>query len=291
MSRWRLRFGLLLVTLLASSTVLTMAQGSGYELSWWTVAGGGEIASTAGTYELSAIFGVPNADVLTSETYTLMGGFWDEVPTPTVTPTHTSTPTYTPAMTGTPTPISTPSLTATPTQTHGPTLWIPTTLTVAFGNSVTVPIGYIRNGSDIASTIFSIDYDESCLRFLSDDGDGDGIPDTVSFSAPPSFGAKSVTVDMGDTDGELDFLIADIFPPLSALTDGPIVTISFMADVCDPEADQSVDAKVVFSQDPHASFGSTLGLSVPGSTANGLVTIISGTGAKTTIYLPLIVRN
>ena len=64
---------LCLATLAAS---LAYAQG-GYDLSWWTVDGGGDTAlSTGGGYTLGGTAGQPDAGVLTGDGYTLDGGFW-----------------------------------------------------------------------------------------------------------------------------------------------------------------------------------------------------------------------
>ena len=52
-----------------------LAQG-GYELSWWTVDGGGQMYSLGGGYELGGTIGQPDAGVLTGGGYTLGGGFW-----------------------------------------------------------------------------------------------------------------------------------------------------------------------------------------------------------------------
>jgi hypothetical protein len=52
-----------------------LAQG-GYELSWWTVDGGGQMYSIGGGYELGGTVGQPDAGVLTGGGYTLGGGFW-----------------------------------------------------------------------------------------------------------------------------------------------------------------------------------------------------------------------
>jgi len=54
-----------------------LAQG-GYELSWWTVDGGGytRLASSGGGYELGGTIGQPDAGVLAGGGYSLGGGFW-----------------------------------------------------------------------------------------------------------------------------------------------------------------------------------------------------------------------
>lgn len=61
--------------LLVSIGLVALAQG-GYDLSWWTVDGGGHTYSTAGGYELGGTIGQPDAGVLAGGSYTLGGGFW-----------------------------------------------------------------------------------------------------------------------------------------------------------------------------------------------------------------------
>jgi hypothetical protein len=77
----------------STSTVLSTS----YDLSWWTVDGGGGTFSTGGGYELGGTIGQPDAGVLTGDGYTLAGGFWAGISaeTPTPTPTATVTPTVT----------------------------------------------------------------------------------------------------------------------------------------------------------------------------------------------------
>ena len=48
----------------------------GYELSWWTVDGGGQTYSIGGGYEIGGTIGQPDAGVLTGGGYVLGGGFW-----------------------------------------------------------------------------------------------------------------------------------------------------------------------------------------------------------------------
>ena len=75
-----------------------------------------------------------------------------------------------------------------------------------------MPVNFTSNDHSIASTAFSVDFDQTCLAFDATDSDQDGIPDAVTLSLPGAFNV-SVTFDGGDTDGELDFFIADLLPP------------------------------------------------------------------------------
>ena len=56
------------------------AQTGGYDLSWWTVDGGGRRGgSGTHSYALGGTAGQPDAAVWTSNGYTLAGGFWGGV--------------------------------------------------------------------------------------------------------------------------------------------------------------------------------------------------------------------
>jgi hypothetical protein len=150
-----------------------------------------------------------------------------------------------------------------------PTLTIPNWLVASPDGKVIMPIRYRADGHAISSLVFSVDYDERWLTFDPSDGDGDGIPDTVTLRVPDEFGA-SIAFDSSDVDGELDFLIADLFTPLGTLPDGTIATIRLDV-VSDPPA--ATKAAVNFSQNPAVSFGDTLGQSIPGATDDGFVLI------------------
>jgi hypothetical protein len=61
--------------LLLASAVLAQS-GEGYDLSWWTVDGGGGTFSGGGVYSLGGTAGQPDAGMMTGGAYTLAGGFW-----------------------------------------------------------------------------------------------------------------------------------------------------------------------------------------------------------------------
>jgi hypothetical protein len=96
---------------------LVSAQG-GFDLSWYTVDGGGA-RSSGGSYSLEGSVGQPDAGVQSAGASSLAGGFWagDAAATPTPTGTRTPTPTGTLTPTTTPTPTGTRTSTATPTST------------------------------------------------------------------------------------------------------------------------------------------------------------------------------
>jgi hypothetical protein len=57
------------------------SNGTGYDLSWNTIDGGGG-TSAAGGYTLNGTLGQPDARTLAGSTgYTLSGGFWASAPT------------------------------------------------------------------------------------------------------------------------------------------------------------------------------------------------------------------
>ena len=76
MSRKSIWLVISLAVLLAGSSMLALAQGGGYDLSWWTVDGGGTTSGTGGVYALAGTIGQPDAGTLSGGAYTLDGGFW-----------------------------------------------------------------------------------------------------------------------------------------------------------------------------------------------------------------------
>ena len=65
----------LLGLLIVLSSTLAHAQ-DGYEVSWWTVDGGGQSVSSEGRYTLGGTAGQCDAGILEGGGYTLVGGFW-----------------------------------------------------------------------------------------------------------------------------------------------------------------------------------------------------------------------
>lgn len=63
-----------LVALLAT-TAVALAQSSGFDLSWFTVDGGGG-ASQAGGYALDGTLGQAEAGAMTGGPFRLDGGYW-----------------------------------------------------------------------------------------------------------------------------------------------------------------------------------------------------------------------
>jgi hypothetical protein len=52
------------------------ALSTGYDLSWYTIDGGGATFSTGGSYSLGGSIGQPDAGSLSGGSYQLNGGFW-----------------------------------------------------------------------------------------------------------------------------------------------------------------------------------------------------------------------
>ena len=70
------------LTIIAALALLSMLfahaqSGGGYDLSWWTIDGGGVTFATGGAFNLGGTVGQPDAsNALTGGTFSLTGGFW-----------------------------------------------------------------------------------------------------------------------------------------------------------------------------------------------------------------------
>jgi uncharacterized repeat protein (TIGR01451 family) len=157
----------------------------------------------------------------------------------------------------------------------GPELSITSDMPSWFGRPAEVAVNFTSAGFDIAATTFSVDFDESCLQFDPTDSDANGVPDAITFATPASLQAM-VTADLSDTDGELDFFIADTSLPLETFADGVLATIRFTTS-CLPPGDESLLVNVGFSNDPAASFSDPNGLSIRASTTPGTIEVSPGT--------------
>jgi hypothetical protein len=62
--------------LLVSVVGAQAGAGPGYDLSWWTVDGGGATLSANSGYSLGGTAGQADAGALVGGDYTLVGGFW-----------------------------------------------------------------------------------------------------------------------------------------------------------------------------------------------------------------------
>ena len=208
------------------------------------------------------------------------------VPTSTPTATPTQSPTPTPTFTNTPT--STPTPTFTPTATHTPTatpvpaipsLSIPNDVSAMPGQTVSVPITFDSDGAEISGVTFSLDYDRSCLSFDPTDSDSDGLPDSVSLTLPPEFDRTLVAAAPDDVGREIDFVLADIVYPLTAMSDGVIVEIGLT--VATDAACWGATVNVKFWPDTPATYFNTEGQEVTGSMHDGSIQISVPTSTPT----------
>ena len=136
----------------------------------------------------------------------------------------------------------------------GPGLMIPDMIPAQPGESVVIPVTYTSNGADVASIVFSIDYDE---RYLTYDPT---VLNAAVFHLPSGQGfAYDCAMDAADLDGEMDCYITQLTPPLDPIPDG--VILEFILQVGTPPA--PVVAEVGFSSEPYPSFGDTEGQSEP----------------------------
>jgi hypothetical protein len=68
---------LLLVLSIHGAAPATAQSGSGYDIPWWTVDGGGANPAAGSSYRLGGVVGQADAAVWQSAAgYTLVGGFW-----------------------------------------------------------------------------------------------------------------------------------------------------------------------------------------------------------------------
>ncbi|MCJ7662370.1 MAG: hypothetical protein MUO67_24760, partial [Anaerolineales bacterium] len=147
-------------------------------------------------------------------------------------------------------------------------LSIPTNVSGGVGDVVSVPVFY-KDGYNIDTTVFSIDFDELCLSF------DPNLPGAMTFSVPADFVTKW-SYNAADKDGEIDVSIYDQVYPRTTIPDGKLLTIKFtVKSACMPGPGSVNHAKVGFSSDPSASFGS-FGQSIPGYASDGFVRILAG---------------
>jgi hypothetical protein len=65
----------ILVVLLSTAVIYSSAQAQDYQISWYTIDGGGG-ASSGGPYALTGTIGQPDAAYSAGSGYELLGGFW-----------------------------------------------------------------------------------------------------------------------------------------------------------------------------------------------------------------------
>lgn len=160
--------------------------------------------------------------------------------------------------------------------TDEPSLSFGTDLQVEAGETITVPVHFANAGNAISSVVFSIDFDQRCLRFDASDRNGDGTPDAVAFNIPPQFSGL-VTYEEEDTDGEVDVVVADFAPPLAVLADSETFMAMRFTAICQPPTAAGQIISIGFSVDPAASFGSTTGQNITGTVTAGSILILPTT--------------
>ena len=134
------------------------------------------------------------------------------------------------------------------------TLDIPDSIRARPNSLVVLPISFIPNEQQINALAFSIDYDESKLRF------DPSAPYSITYHLPPAFN-KIVFVDVSDNDGQLDFLLEAATMPSVTLTSGVFLSITLQV-LNIPDDKLPIEAPVNFSSKSGESCGNTQGKSV-----------------------------
>jgi len=76
---WRNRVVILMtLAVLIGASTASAQSGSGYDLTWSTLDGGGYTFSAGDGYQLGGTIGQPDAGALIGGGYTLTGGFWGD---------------------------------------------------------------------------------------------------------------------------------------------------------------------------------------------------------------------
>lgn len=124
------------------------------------------------------------------------------------------------------------------------------------GVTLAVPVSLDNGDHHITALVFSLDLDSDALEFNDADNDMNGIPDGIVMLS----GIPAVTVieyDADDTDGELDFLFAELSG--ASLPQGNFLRIELVS------AQPGTAAQwIALADDPPLSFGDQNGQDVPG---------------------------
>jgi hypothetical protein len=150
-----------------------------------------------------------------------------------------------------------------------PLLWIPVGLTPAEDGLVAVPVQLTPNGAAVAGLLFSLDIDQGCLVFDPADADRNGIPDAITIHLGTAF-VVSVVYDAQDSDGELDFILADYSPPYATLPADVLVTVRIGVACAAPDGELR-EVPLPFSAAPGPSFAAPSGSALRGSTSAGSI--------------------
>ena len=164
---------------------------------------------------------------------------------------------------------------------EAPGLRIPDNISSNPGSNVVIPVTLTTNGAQVASMVFSIDYNQQWLTFDPD------VPDAIVLTLPPGKGfVGSCSFDASDTDGEIDCYILDFSEPLDPLPDG--VFLEFILQTGNPES--PVVATVNFSTDPSPSFGDTSGQSIGAGLIESGSVMIGQIELEPVGWLPLLLK-
>ena len=154
-----------------------------------------------------------------------------------------------------------------------PYLSIPVGLPGVVDEPVEVPVVLSTDTAALTGTIFSIDYDSSCLDFDPTDSDFDGIPEAVTILVPAPF-VPSVDFDLGDAGGEIDISLIDAGNSAN-LSDGLLATLAF-TPTCSPAPSETISATVGFSDNSGVLFRDGQGQEYGGHREGGSVEIYAG---------------
>jgi|GEM_PF-1602397 len=154
-----------------------------------------------------------------------------------------------------------------------PALTLATGLSVQPGAAVAVPMTFQSNGTSIGAISFALDFDQACLTYSN-----------TTFALPAGF-IGAATLDLADSDSELDVVVFSL--PVIALpaTLNPLLTLNFTA-LTGANCPAGTTTTIAFAADPIPSFGTTAGGSLSGTTTNGTVTIGSGASTATATNTP-----
>jgi hypothetical protein len=81
----RIILGIAMGCMLFGVSIVAAQTGGGYDLTWGTIAGGGDTAMGSG-YAIAGTFGQSDAGAQSGGGYTLNGGFWASAASSAVTP-------------------------------------------------------------------------------------------------------------------------------------------------------------------------------------------------------------
>ena len=134
---------------------------------------------------------------------------------------------------------------------------------LAGSSAISVPISFESKGAAVSAMLFSIDFDEQCLNYRLGN---------ARFNLPPGF-VPGIAYDATDKDGEIDITISDYVPPMNALPDRVLVTLTFGVTCAPTPPATTRVAAVAFAASPPPSFGNPLGGDIAGWVQSGAVVV------------------